>query len=423
MSVYRPKGCHTYIYDFRFRGERYKDSTHQHTIENARAVETEVRARLRRQAGGILRAKDTPRFSEWAGVFYRYCVNDLELAAPQHVMDSLRVVLRFWGTRPTSTAIEPDAPYHDLHLADPIDDPDWITKFDDWIKTRRGGRGVSNQQRNHYMSCLSRMYRCALEPKFRKHAGVNFNPFAGVPRRRTRSRQVVLDLDQIRAWITAASYHVRLAVAIAALAPKLRIANILALRWDTNLDPTLTRIEVADHKTANSSGLPMVAPISAQLRAILEDARQRRPDATHVVTYRGVPVRQIRGGVENALTRAGIPYGRDVKGGATFHTLRHSMATLLADLDEAEAKRAALMGQDPATTAKYTHLRAVGQRESAERLSQAVPIADVVTQPHLRAAGAASEGRRVGGKIRGPLSVRGLKTADSQGISRSRRKA
>jgi len=420
MSVYRPKGCRTYVYDFWFRGERHKDTTHQHTIDEARAVEVDVKARLRRKAGSILRAQDTPRIAEWAGVFYRYCVDDLELAAPQHVMDSLRVVLRFWGARPKDAVIEPDAPYHDLRLADPIEDPDWITKFDEWIRSRRGGRGVSNQQRNHYMSCLSRMYRCALAPKFRKHTGIDFNPFAGVPRKKTRSRTVTLDVEQIRGWIVAASYHVRLTVAVAALAPKLRVANILALRWDTHFDPKLTRIEIAHHKTAHVTGLPMVAPISKQLRAILEDARQRCPGATHVVTYRGVPVKQIRDGVAGAMTRAGILYGRDVAGGATFHTLRHSMATLLADLDEGEAKRAALMGQDPATTAKYTHLRAVGQRKSAERLSKAMPIADVVTAPPYAKA---SEGRRIGGKVGGPVLVRDQERADRRAISRSRVKA
>jgi hypothetical protein len=43
---------------------------------------------------------------------------------------------------------------------------------------------------------------------------------------------------------------VRLAVAIAALAPKLRLANVLALTWKEHVDPELRYITVHRHKTA-----------------------------------------------------------------------------------------------------------------------------------------------------------------------------
>jgi len=391
MSVYRPNGQRIYVYDFCYKGERYRGSTLQKILKDARAVESELKTRVRRQAGGVLRAQDTPRFSEWAGVYYEYVVKVQKLAAPQHVMDTLRVVLRFWGG-PTeaSKAIEPHAPFHDLRLADPIEDADWIMKFDEWITAR----GVSNQQRNHYMSCMSRMYRCALDPRFRKHSGVQLNPFLGVGRQKTPPRTVTLSLDQIRAFIAHAPSHVRLAIAVAALAPKLRLRNVLALEWRRHFDRDFLRIELAQHKTARVTGLPMVAPISVQLRGILLEARQRDPEGTHVVMYRGQPVRRgMRDAVASAMERAGITYGRDVTGGATFHTLRHSMATLLAELDEADAKRAAFMGQTPATLAKYTHLRVVGQQQTAERLSAAMPIADVVHGPPRR------RGKRITGTL------------------------
>lgn len=396
MTVYLPKGCKTYRYDFWWRSERYRDTTHQTNLTDARAFEHEFRARLRRQAGGVLRPKDTPRFAEWAGVYYHYVVHDQQLRAPWHVDDTLRVVLRFWGARPgpnSKQKVEADAPYHDLRLSDPIENPEWITRFEDWV----AARGVSNQQRNHYFSIMSRMYRAAMLPKFRKQTGISLNPFAGVPRRKTKPRDVTLTVDQIRAWIAAASYHIRLVTAIAALAPKLRVSNVLALEWEQHLDRKLTLITVYDHKTADVRNAPLVAPISAQLRRILQDARQRRPGARYVITYQGRRVKSIVAGVEAAMERAGITYGLKVSGGATFHTLRHSMATLLAEIDEADAPRAALMGQDPATTAKYTHLRAVRQRKSAERLSRAVKIAALVTTKRERPPKA-----RPGGKSGGP---------------------
>jgi hypothetical protein len=55
------------------------------------------------------------------------------------------------------------------------------------------------------------------------------NPFRDVPRETVVERTVTISLADLRSWLTHASYHVRLAVAIAALAPKLRLANVLAL--------------------------------------------------------------------------------------------------------------------------------------------------------------------------------------------------
>src|SRR6185436_10387466 len=95
-----------------------------------------------------------------------------------------------------------------------------------------------------------------------------------------------------------------------------------------------------------------VVPISDQLRLILKDARQRTD--TYVVEYRGRPVKTIRGGLRSAVERAGLPFGRAVDG-ATFHTLRHTAASLLAELGEPEAIRKEVMGhRNIATTQRYT---------------------------------------------------------------------
>lgn len=405
MTVYRDADRLTFRYDFWFRGTRYKGTTHQTNLGDARAFEVDLKARLRRQAGGLLRPEDTPRFAEWAGVYYEHA--SPHLRAPQHVDDTLRVVLRFWGARPEAGSrdkVEAAAPYHDLHLADPIEDPDWIEKFEQWIVAR----GVGPQTRNHYFSVMSRMYRTALLPKFRKHTGVQINPFAGIPKHRTHPRTVALSVEQIQAWITAASYHVRLAAAIGALAPKLRLANILTLEWAVNVDPALQYLTVFEHKTSGVTGRPLVAPISRQLRAILKDARRRFPAARYVVTYHGDGVTSIWEGVREAFKRAGIPHGRHRPDGATFHTLRHSISTLLAELDETQTVRQALMGhEDPRTTQRYTHLRPTYEQPAAERLSRAVNIKRLVTAPHLRAKPA----KAVRGTNRGTVRKGRQKTA------------
>jgi integrase-like protein len=77
----------------------------------------------------------------------------------------------------------------------------------------------------------------------------------------------------------------------------------------------------------------------------------------------------------------GIAYGREGDG-VTFHTLRHTAASLLAELGESEAIRKEVMGhRDIATTQRYTYLRPVHEIPAHERLAAAVPIADLVTDP------------------------------------------
>jgi integrase len=404
VTVYLPPDCRTWRYRFYFKGEPYSGSTKQSTEERARIWERAYRQRLQREreerelrrAAGldVFDPADSPSITEWAAV---YRAHVLELAAqgkltrPDRVEDLLRVVLRFWGAKPpASNKKNPPRegePYHDLRLIDPIRDPDWIVQFEEWMKRR----GVAGQTRDQYRSTLSQMYKLAHQPAWRKHTGVQANPFLGIYRDGSRTRDVTIAPDDLRRLLEHASYHVRLAVAIGALAPKLRLANILALRWSVHLDPDLRFITVAQHKTVTKSRRPLVVPISDQLRTILLDARTRaprprRPDEDFVVTYRGRQVSEIRGGLKHAAIDADVPYGRFIENGLTFHTLRHTAATILAELDVAEGKRKSVMGHTRLeTTQRYTHLRPIHERAPLELLSAELPLTDVVTQAWTRA--------------------------------------
>ena len=378
MTVYLPKNGVTYFYDFRYRGVRYLKSTGQTKKHLAKQVEDRVRERLRRAVGGLVEPRDAPGFNAWAATYYDWIAsprNPRRLKRPDHVAAVLRVVLRFWGGRPPASAnvatVEGE-PYHDLTLADPILDPEWILKFEDWMDQRT----IGAQSRNHYRSVMSRMYRTALLPRFRKESGVATNPFAGTPRDPTDPRVVTVTVHELRRWVDHAPYHVRLAVAIGALAPKLRLSNILALSFEEHIDPQLRFLTFHDHKT-DRRGRPLVTPIVQQLRTILLD-RQRRDPHPRVIIYRGRPVTSIRGGVRLAAERAGLTYGR--RDGVTFHTLRHVAQTEMAAMGITETKRSDVMGHaDLATTQKYTHLRPVHELETLERFSRKVPLADLVT--------------------------------------------
>ena len=183
-------------------------------------------------------------------------------------------MLRFWGTKPSgknpkNLPIEGE-PYHNLRLADPIRDPDWILKCEQWME-RRSSAG---QTKNQYRSVMSQMYRLALQPQWRKLTGVQLNPFLGIYRDEGNHREVTIAPDDLRRLREHASYHVRLTVAIGALAPKLRLMNILQLRWSTSFDPEVQFITVRKHKTVSKTKRPLVIPISEQLREILRDAKR-----------------------------------------------------------------------------------------------------------------------------------------------------
>lgn len=409
MTVFRhPKGK-TWRYDFEFRKKRYTGNTHQLDQAAAQLVEREIQLRLRHEAGGIAQffPEETPRFQDWSEVFLEYKRKHLE--RPDHVETITRVLLRFWGApmKPGEAAGE-QTPFHDLRLGAPIADPDWILKFEDWMMRR----GIGNQSKNHYRGMLRRMFALALKPEYRKACGVATNPFVGVENDPTPGRTVTQTPAEVRRWLDAASYHVRLAIAIAALAPKLRLANVLALDWGVHFDPdprttkfspdVAHYIVIHRHKTAKITRRPLVSPISRQLLRILKDAWRRDLRATRLITYQGKAVKSIRGGVKAAAEDADLVYGRDVADGVTFHTMRHTAATLLTAVEDDPLKLRDAMGHtDLATTMQYRHRKPRHERPSLERLSRSIKIEDLVKQGVRHAPRRATVQRRQGA-VQGP---------------------
>lgn len=429
MTVFKHPRGKTYRYDFQFEGQRHIGNTKQITEADAKLVEREIQLRLRHEAGGIGQffPEETPRFQDWSEIFLDYKRKRLD--RPDHVEHVTRVLLRFWGAPTKPGDVVSDAtPFHDLRLGAPVADPTWILKFEDWM-TRRPNYG--NQSKNHARSMLRRMYALALKPAYRKACGVSRNPFVEVDTDPTPGRMVTQTVDEVRRWIAEASYHVRLALAIAALAPKLRLENVLALGWSSHFEPdprgtkfnpdTPHYIVVRRHKTVKTTQRPMVSPISRQLLRILKDAWRRNPGENRLITYQGKSVKSIRGGVKAAAEDAGLTYGRDVEDGATFHTMRHTMATLLSDVEDDPLKLMDAMGHtDMATTLKYRHRKPRQQRPALERLSREVKLEDLVKKGVRHAPRKATRLRRQG-RVQGPpVQKRKKSNKKAKSVVRSR---
>lgn len=405
MTVFKhPKGK-TWRYDFVYNDQRHTGTTGQLRREDAELVESQIKLRVRQEAYGIapFDRTRTPTFSTWAGQHFTYVQKKGRLRRPDAFKDNLRLVLRFWGCRPktlpnasaapkqwrhqieAARARAESAPYHDLRLADPIIDPSWIERFEDWMTSL----GISGPRKNHYRSAMSGMYRTALLPPFRKQSNVTVNPFLNIERDYVPSRDATLTLEQLRALLAAAAPHLRVAIAIAAYAPELREGSILDLEWSVHLNPALTRIVVQQHKTVGRTHRPQIVPVSPELQAILQSVRKANPKSKHVISFKGHAIERIGTAFKSAVRRANTTLRGDQQmvfgirnGGATFHTIRHSIATLLAEWGEAEAIRQLMMGhRSLATTQKYTHLAAKVKEDPIARLGERLQLGTVVQGP------------------------------------------
>lgn len=374
-------------YQFQYQLQNYKSPRGFNTQRDALDAEAEHRRRLKLQAAGVYvppTKATAASFQNWAGVYSEY-VHSLHakglIKRPEIIDANLSSVLRFWGRRPTKPGayVHPTGKYLDLTLADPIADPSLMRAFDEWMDAE----GIEGSTRNHYNTTMSRMYWLALQAEYRREAGEPaYNPFAQRPRSKGKRRRVALSVDQIQAWIAQASYHVRIAMSVAALAPELRLVNVLQLTWkeshESHVDLANGRVIVWDHKT-DADGKVIVVPITAQLQEILEDAKTRHPRSTHVVWYHGGPVKDIGGGVKAAAIAAGLTWGRSVAGGATFHTLRHSMNTFMGRMKIHPVHHQQAAGhKDFATTLSYSHLNVDDKVNTLEQLSGGVPIVGLV---------------------------------------------
>lgn len=403
MSIYRRGDV--WWYRFTHRGVEYRKSTRQTDRDAAKAVEHRAHDLVRQRAAGVAvpMAPTSPTFQDWSEIYFDH-VKD-KVGRPDRIEDLVRSALRFWGAPPASGSPGLHAPHHDVRLSDVVDDPSWLLRWEEWLErpkpTRRGYRPGkpapllkwSAQTKNQYRSLLSQMFKLAMAPAFRLQTGITFNPFAGGYRDPSYGREIALDRDDLLAILAVSSYHLRLAIAIGVLTPKLREGNILALRFDQHVSADLRYITVRDHKTRRRTRRPLVAYVPDQLREILEQERARRTRAhqPQIVLYRGQPIASLAGAVEGAVTRAAatrphLRYGRAFEDGITFHTIRHTAATLLAELEVAPEKRQALLQHERLeTTMKYTHLRPRHEAPAAEQLSMSLPIKELVLQPWRRA--------------------------------------
>jgi integrase len=156
----------------------------------------------------------------------------------------------------------------------------------------------------------------------------------------------------------------------------LRIGEVLALRWrNVDLDKSLIHVREAVYQgnisSPKSKSSIRDVPIGPSLQqSLLECRKNAAADAFVFASRNGTPLdsHNLLGRVlKPACKRAGLP-------SISWHSFRHTHATLLSDLGESLKTAQAQLGHARlSTTAEiYTHAVPASQRAAVEKLERAV---------------------------------------------------
>lgn len=241
---------------------------------------------------------------------------------------------------------------------------------------------------------LSAVLQAAVERQY-----LEKNPVHGIRLRETEAKKErrFYSTSQVRALLTELSEPCRTIVLLAVLTG-MRIGEILALRWK-RMDLLHGTIEVAETFSDGEFGSPKtrssrrVIPISSTLRQILETHRKvwlrNQPDDLVFCTPKGTPMSS-----KNLYNRQLAPAcDRTKEPRVSWHSFRHTHATLLGEVGESLKTAQAILGHSDLETTLNTYMHAIpdSQRRAVERvgdlfmhLTQGVLFSDVLN--HLAAA-------------------------------------
>ena len=154
------------------------------------------------------------------------------------------------------------------------------------------------------------------------HAVKAFKRISKLSKRNDNARDRILTSDEYKDVMKHLPRHVK-GVFLMAYFTGMRRQEILSLVWGkVDLKNRLVYLEASDTKDNE----PRTIPLNKEVVAMLRETPKALHD-NHVFLYRGKPIRDIRRALMTACKKAGVPYGRKVQGGFTFHDLRHTFNT------------------------------------------------------------------------------------------------
>ena len=163
-------------------------------------------------------------------------------------------------------------------------------------------------------------------------------------KRNANARDRILTIDELERLLYNAAPHIR-AILSTGFYAGMRRGEILGLTWDkVDMERRVIKLEAGDTKDKE----PRAVPICQELYEVFRQIPRALHDR-HVFLYKGKPIASMKTGLIRACKDAGIDYGRFVKGGFTFHDLRHCFNTYMRKAGVAESVIMAVTGHSTRT--------------------------------------------------------------------------
>lgn len=234
---------------------------------------------------------------------------------------------------------------------------------------------------NRYLQLLSKIFEMAFEEGL-----IDANPMRRVPLESEgegRERYLTYDEeDKLMPVLTGRLAHLHAPVVVAIDTGMRKITELLRLRIehcnfgsasiffningrDVEVRPSHLLVEKSKNKKPRT--IPMTPRTRTELLSVIQD-RTEGPVFSSART--GVNLKEVKKGFKKACELAGIPYGQNTPGGLTFHDLRHTFATRLAERGVDESVRMALLGQSSLKMVRrYSHATPEAMQDAVSMLA------------------------------------------------------
>jgi integrase len=186
-------------------------------------------------------------------------------------------------------------------------------------------------------------------------------------------RDRILAQDEFDRICQKSERHIR-GIVTMAYYTGMRRGEILGLTWDkVDMKGRFINLDAADTKDREKRSIPICDELYKMLKAMPRDIRDN-----HVFLFRGQTVSDIRTGLRKACKKAGIPYGRDVKGGFILHDCRHTFNTNMRRAGVAESVIMAITGHS--TREMFDRYNVIDKIDKVEAVNRLEVFFQNVTQ-------------------------------------------
>jgi integrase len=180
-------------------------------------------------------------------------------------------------------------------------------------------------------------------------------------------RNRILSSTEFEALKKCATEHIK-GIITMGYCTGMRKGEILNLTWDkVKLDERLIELEPEDTKDREARKIPICVELYNLLYS-MPNRIQASGRNNHVFQYRAKAVKDIRKGIKDACKKAGIKYGRSIKGGFVFHDLRHTFNTNMRKAGVSESVIMKITGHS--TREMFDRYNTVDESDSHQAIDQ-----------------------------------------------------